>query len=302
MTDVVRTPDERFADLPDFDFEPHYVDWEGLRLHYLDEGEGWPVVCFHGEPTWSFLYRKMVGPLVEAGYRVICPDYFGFGRSDKPTDPGAYSYDRHTDAMAAVLDHLDVTGGTAVVQDWGGPIGLRLAVERPPVFSRLVVMNTGLFTGSAPSEGFMQWRRFAEKNKDDLPVRFVMERSQVREWGEDVLDAYDAPFPDPSHKVGAGQFPLLVPLSTDDPGAATMQSVLAALGNWQEPALVLFSADDPVFTPKLAQRLADHIPGAVGPELIENAGHFLQEDAGEEVALRIAEFLDDTNPGTYAGT
>ena len=168
LMEVFRTPDERFADLPGYDFEPHYSELDGLRLHHLDEGAGDPVVCFHGEPTWAYLYRKMLPPLVAAGHRVICPDYAGFGRSDKPTERGWYTYDRHVELVSRVLDGLDVRDATVVVQDWGGPIGLRWAVENPERVARIVILNTGLFTGRV-SKGFMAWRDFAERNPD-LPV------------------------------------------------------------------------------------------------------------------------------------
>ena len=290
MTDFKRTPDEAFDGVPDYDFEPHWFEWEGLRLHYLDEGEGPPVVLFHGEPTWSFLYRKVIPQLTSAGYRAIAPDYFGFGKSDKPTDPDSYSYDLHTRAMAALLSDLGTEGACAVVQDWGGPIGLRLAVEQGPMFSSLSILNTGLFTGGKMSEGFMAWRKFVEAS-EDLPIRFIMERSMITDWGDDVLNAYEAPFPDRSYKEGAHRFPLFVPTNPNDVGADVMTKVKDQLESWQDPTQVMFSTADPVFVPKVGERFVERIPGARELELVEDAGHFLQEDQGQEVGRRIAAFL-----------
>lgn len=287
---ILRTPDERFDEVPDYPFEPNWFEWEGVRLHYLDEGAGPPVVLLHGEPTWSFLYRKIIPVLVDAGYRAIAPDYFGFGKSDKPTDPEAYTFDAHTASMEALLDSLHLSNATVVVQDWGGPIGLRLATEHPDVFSRLSILNTGLFTGGAISEGFMTWRRFVEKS-EDLPIRFIMERSMVEPWPDNVLDAYEAPYPDRSYKEGAHRFPLIVPIADTDPGAATMLAVRKSLEEWAKPTQVLFSTSDPVFVPKVGERFVERIPGAGELELVEGAGHFLQEDQGEEVGRRIATFL-----------
>jgi haloalkane dehalogenase len=288
-----RTPDGRFAGLPGFPYAPHYLDWEGLRLHYLDEGTGPPVVLFHGEPTWCFLYRKVAAVLLAAGYRVIAPDYPGFGRSDKPLDPGFYTYDRHTSAAGAVVEHLGLEEATAVVQDWGGPIGLRLAVENPRRFTRLAVLNTALFTGP-PSEGFGRWRAFAAR-QEDLPVGLVMRRSLVQPASDEVIAGYEAPFPDASFKAGVHRFPQIVPTSPGDAGADVMRDVEAALTSWSGPALVLFSTEDPVFPLEVGRRFAEAIPGAGPLETIEGAGHFLQEDQGELVGERLVEFLRRTD-------
>jgi haloalkane dehalogenase len=289
--DVFRTPDERFTGLPGYDFEPHYVQVDGLRLHYLDEGEGDPIVCFHGEPTWSYLYRKMIPPLVAAGHRVIAPDYVGFGRSDKPTDRSWYTYDRHVEMMSALLDEVDVRDATVVVQDWGGPIGLRWATEHPDRAARLVVMNTGLFAGQV-NEAFMAWRNFAERNPD-LPVGFVIQSATATDVPQEVIDAYEAPWPDAASKAGVAQFPLIVPTSEDAPGVAEMNQARDRLGGWDEPALVCFSDSDPIFTPKAGQRFVDLIPGARELVVIEGAAHFLQEDKGEQIAGEINRFLED---------
>jgi haloalkane dehalogenase len=289
--DAFRTPDDRFEGLPGFDFEPHYAEVNGLRMHYVDEGAGEPVVCFHGEPTWAYLYRKMVPPLTAAGRRVIAPDYVGFGRSDKPTERSWYTYDRHVEHVSELLEELDLRDATVVVQDWGGPIGLRWAVENEDRVGSLVILNTGLFTGGQrASEAFMAWRDFAERNPD-LPVGFVIQSATKSELPQEVLDAYEAPFPNVESKAGAAQFPLLVPLEEGDPGAAEMRAVSEHLARWKKPALVCFSDSDPIFTPRAGQRFVDHIPGAAPLYVTEGAAHFLQEDKGEEIAGAIDEFL-----------
>jgi haloalkane dehalogenase len=290
--EIYRTPDERFADLPGFAYEPRYAEVGGLRMHYVDEGEGSPVVCFHGEPSWSFLYRKTLPPLVEAGHRVICPDLVGFGRSDKPTDLGWYSYDRHVEHAAGLLDQLDLTGATVVVQDWGGPIGLRWAVEHADRVDRLVIMNTGLFTGRV-SKGFLQWRAFAERNPD-LPIGMVVQGATTTDLDPAIVVAYEAPFPNAESKAGAATFPLLVPIDESSPGAAEMAAVMDALSRWEKPALVAFSDFDPVFpAPKAGQVFVDLIPGAGEQVVIEGGGHFLQEDRGEVIAAVILKWLAD---------
>jgi haloalkane dehalogenase len=287
--DVFRTPDERFENLPGFDFEPRYADVDGLRMSYLDEGSGDPVVCFHGEPTWSYLYRKMIGPLVGAGHRVVVPEYAGFGRSDKPTDRDWYTYDRHVEYVTNLLEPLDLTNATVVVQDWGGPIGLRWAVENDDRVGRLVILNTGLFAGQV-NEAFMAWRNFAERNPD-LPVGFIINSATKTEVPQEVIDAYEAPWPNAESKAGVAQFPLLVPISEDATGVAEMNAARDALSRWEKPALVCFSDSDPIFPPKAGQRFVDQIPGAQELRVIEGAAHFLQEDKGEEIAGHINEFL-----------
>jgi haloalkane dehalogenase len=290
--DVFRTPDERFEGLPGYDFEPHYAEVDGLRLHYVDEGSGPPIVCFHGEPTWAYLYRKMLPPLVGAGNRVVCPDFAGFGRSDKPTDRGFYTYDRHVELVTALLEQADVRGATAIVQDWGGPIGLRWAVENADRVDRLVILNTGLFTGRV-SKGFMAWRDFAEKNPD-LPVGFIIQSATTTELPDDVLAAYEAPFPNAESKAGAAQFPLLVPIEADQPGAAEMGAVVDELSRWDKPALVAFSDSDPVFPfPRAGERFSGTIPAAGEQIRIEGAAHFLQEDRGELIAEHVLRFLGE---------
>ena len=295
MADVFRTPDERFASLPGYDFEPRYLDVDGLRLHYVDEGSGRPVVCFHGEPTWAYLYRKVARPLLEAGERVVAVDMPGFGRSDKPTDRRWYTYDRHSEHVSQVLDGLDLRDATVVVQDWGGAIGLRWAVDNADRVERLVVMNTGLFTGRV-SKGFMAWREFAERNPD-LPIGFIVDGGSTSELSDEVKAAYEAPFPTPESKAGAAAFPLLVPTSDDDPGADVMRAVSDELSRWDKPALVMFSDSDPVFPyPRSGQVFCDLIPGASEQVRIEGAAHFLQEDRGEEIGERVLALLRDGLP------
>jgi haloalkane dehalogenase len=291
--DVFRTPDERFEGLPGYDFEPHYADVDGLRMHYLDEGQGDPIVCFHGEPTWSYLYRKMIPTLTGAGHRVIAPDYPGFGRSDKPTERGWYTYDRHVETVTRLLEGLDARDATVVVQDWGGPIGLRWAMENPDRVERLVILNTGLFAGQV-SEAFMAWRDFAERNPD-MPVAFVIQSATVTELSEEILEAYEAPWPNVASKAGVAQFPLLVPLNENDPGVAEMNVVREQVSKWDRPALVCFSDSDPIFTPKAGQRFVDLIPGAGELRVVERAAHFLQEDKGEEIAGEINSFLEEAD-------
>jgi haloalkane dehalogenase len=296
MADLYRTPDERFENLPGYGFEPHWHDAGGLRMHYVDEGSGSPVVCFHGEPSWAYLYRKMLPPLVDAGRRMICPDLPGFGRSDKPTDRGWYSYDRHVEHVSGLLAALDLRDACVVVQDWGGPIGLRWAMENADRVARLVILNTGLFSGRV-SEGFMNWRNFAERNPD-LPVGFVIQSATTTELPPEIVAAYEAPFPDARSKAGAAQFPLLVPIDDDQPGAAAMRSVADELSRWHEPALVVFSDSDPVFPyPRAGNYFCDLIPGAGEQVKIEGASHFLQEDRGEQIAEEIVRFLRGQTPG-----
>jgi haloalkane dehalogenase len=286
--EVFRTPDERFTGLPGFEYEPRYVEVDGLRLHHVDEGSGPVVVCFHGEPSWSFLYRHMVDALVASGQRVVCPDFVGFGRSDKPTAPGWYSYDRHVEMVSAHLARLDLDGVTVVVQDWGGPIGLRWAVENQERVARLVILNTGLYTGRV-SEGFLRWREFVERTPD-LPIGAIVQAGSGTELAPEVVAAYDAPFPTPESKAGAARFPLLVPMSDDDPGAAEMIAVREELSRWQKPTLVCFSDSDPVFPyPAAGAFFTELVPGAGEQVRIAGAGHFLQEDAGPEIAAAMLE-------------
>ena len=281
--DVFRTPDERFASLPGYPYEPQYAEVDGLRLHHLDEGSGPAVLCFHGEPSWSYLYRHMLARLVEKGNRVVCPDLVGFGRSDKPMDQAWYTYERHVDVVTRHLEQIELDQVTVVVQDWGGPIGLRWAVEHADQVARLVVLNTGLFTGRV-SKGFMAWRDFAERTPD-LPIGLILQGATTSDLAPEVVAAYEAPFPTPESKAGAQRFPLLVPLTAEDPGVPEMQATRDALSRWDKPALVAFSDTDPVFPfPKAGEQFTELIPTAGEQVCIEGAAHFLQEDRGRHIA------------------
>ena len=291
----MRTPDERFEGLPGFPFEGHFREQNGLRLAHLDEGEGPPVLFFHGEPTWSYLWRKVMPPVLEAGYRSIAPDLAGFGRSDKPTDIGWYSYDRHVELMSGLLSELDVRDATAVVHDWGGPIGLRLAVEQPERITRLVIMDTGLFTGHQKmTEAWIAFRDFVERT-EDLPVGMLVRRACLSDPGDEVTAAYEAPFPDPGSKAGARAFPLMLPTKPDDPGGEAGQHVLEALRENDAPTLTLWADSDPIIPPKVGKRFCEAI-GRPEPQLIEGASHFLQEDAGERIAEELLRFLGTNEP------
>jgi haloalkane dehalogenase len=280
--DIFRTPDERFENLSGYAFEPHYVEVDGLRLHHLDEGSGQTVLCFHGEPDWSYLYRHMLTALVAAGHRVVCPDLVGFGRSDKPTDQHWYTYERHVDFTTRHLEQIELQDVTVVVQDWGGPIGLRWAVEHAEQVGRLVIMNTGLFAGRV-SKGFMAWREFAERTPD-MPIGRIMQSATSTELGDEVIAGYEAPFPTPESKAGAQRFPLLVPLSETDPGVSELLAVKDELSRWTKPALVAFSDLDPVFPyPQSGEQFTNLIPSAGEQVRIEGAAHFLQEDRGPQI-------------------
>lgn len=290
MADVFRTPDERFADLPGYDFEPRYLDVDGLRLHYVDEGSGRPVVCFHGEPTWAYLYRKVAQPLLDAGERVIAVDMPGFGRSDKPVDRGWYSYERHFEHVSRVLASLEVEDATVVVHDWGGAVGLRWAVENHDRVGRLAIFNTGLFTGRV-SKGILAWRDYAARNPD-LPIGSIIDAGTATDLAPGVKEAYEAPFPTPESKAGAAAFPLLIPIADADPCARLMREVADELSRWEKPALVMFSDSDPVTPyPRAGQVFCDLIPGAGEQVPVEGAAHFLQEDSGEEIGGRVLELL-----------
>jgi haloalkane dehalogenase len=291
--EAYRTPDERFEGLPEYTFDAHYVEQDGLRMHYVDEGTGAPVLLLHGEPTWAFLYRKMI-PTIAFVARAVAPDYFGFGRSDKPTRIEDYSYDFHYASIERFADELDLREAIVVVQDWGGPIGLRLAVERPDRVAGLVILNTGVGAGRAPSEEWLRFREFVRRVGADLVPGQLIRISAVTELADEVVEAYNAPFPTPESKAGVLAFPELVPTEVDHPSAAKMIEVRAALELWERPALVLFSDSDPIFSTAAAERMAERIPGAGPAETITGAGHFLQEEKGEEIAERIVRFLTES--------
>jgi len=291
--DAFRTPDERFERLPGYGFAPRYLEQDGLRMHYLDEGDGAPILLLHGEPSWAFIYRNMIPPLARVG-RVVAPDYFGFGRSDKPTRVEDYSYDFHYRSIERLAGELDLRDATVVVQDWGGPIGFRLAVEQPERVGRLVILNTGIGAGAAPSEEWLRFRAFVRRIGAELLPGQLIRVSCVSELDEGVVEAYNAPFPTPESKAGVLAFPELVPTDLDHPSAPKMLEVRAGLERWEKPALVLFSNSDPIFTPRAAERMAALVPGAGPAEIVDGAGHFLQEEKGEEIARRIMCFLDES--------
>jgi haloalkane dehalogenase len=259
-------------------------------MHYVDEGEGDPILLLHGEPTWAFLYRKMIPPLSAVG-RVVAPDYYGFGRSDKPIRIEDYSYDFHYASIEQLAEALDLRTTTVVVQDWGGPIGLRLAVEHPDRVERLVVLNTWVGAGWTPPEEWFRFRALVRRVGPDFLPGQLIRITCVSALDDDVVEAYNAPHPTPESKAGALAFPELVPTEPDHPSAAKMLEVGAALERWDRPALVLYSDSDPVFTVDVAERMAARIPGSGPAEIVSGAGHFLQEEKGEDVAERIVRFL-----------
>jgi haloalkane dehalogenase len=289
-TETVRTPEMALEGLPDFPFAAHYRELDGLRLAHVDEGEGAPVIFVHGEPTWSFLWRKVIAPVRDAGYRCIAPDLAGFGRSDKPTDVGWYSYDRHTAMTASLLEDLDVRGATIVVHDWGGPIGLRLAIEHAERIERLVILDTGLFTGhQRMTDAWTAFRDFVERT-EDLPIGLLVRGACKDDPGEEVIAAYDAPYPDAASKAGARAFPLMIPRSPDEPGAAAGQRVQDALREDRRPTLILWADSDPILPPTVGERFASAI-NRPPPRPIEHASHFLQEDQGPLIGELIAQWL-----------
>ena len=290
MSEVFRTPDERFAGLDGWAYEPRYLEQEGLRMHYVEEGAGDPILLLHGEPTWGYLYRQAMPALAAAG-RVVAPDYLGFGRSDKPTDGEWYTYDRHYRSIERLVAELGLERLTVVVHDWGGPIGLRLAVEHPEAVDRLVVLNTGIGAGRAPSDTWLRFRELVRRTGTELSAGRMVAAGCARGLSEEAMAAYDAPFPTPESKTGLIAFPELVPTELDHPSAAAMQAVREALRRWQKPALVLFGDSDPIFPPDAAERMAALIPGAGPAETLARAGHFVQEDGGDELGQRIASWL-----------
>jgi haloalkane dehalogenase len=300
---ALRTPDDRFQNLSGYSFTPHYADvadGEGgsLRMHYVDEGprDAAPVLLLHGEPSWSYLYRKMIPALVAAGHRCVAPDLVGFGRSDKPTRREDYTYARHVEWLRELLfDRLDLTHITLVCQDWGGLLGLRLAAEHEARFDRVVAANTFLPTGdSSPGDAFLAWRKFSQEVPVFATSRILQGATQTK-LPDDVLAAYDAPYPDESYKAGARQFPTLVPASPDDPATEANRRAWTVFERWTKPFLTAFSDSDPI-TAGGDVLFQKRIPGCKGQPhtTIVGGGHFLQEDKGEELAAVTADFIART--------
>lgn len=300
---ILRTPDEGFENLPDYNFAPNYLqvkssDNTEIRIHYVDEGEkdAEPVLMLHGEPSWSFLYRTMIPEFVKAGYRAIAPDLVGFGKSDKPSEREDYTYQAHVDWMRSWLDQLDLTNITLVCQDWGGLIGLRLVAENPDRFARVVTANTFLPTGEQPAnDAFLAWRDFSQTTPE-FPIGNIISGATTSDLSAAIVSAYDAPFPSEEYKAGARQFPTLVPITTDDPASAANKAAWKVLSQWDKPWLTAFSDKDPI-TAGMDKAFQDMVPGAKNQNhtVIENGGHFLQEDKGPELAQATIKFMGD-NP------
>lgn len=290
--EVFRTPEERFDDLPDFPYEPHYREWHGMRLSHVDEGDGPPIVMLHGEPTWSFLYRKVMDPLLEAGYRCIAPDLPGFGRSDKPTNEDWYSYENHTASVTSLLEELDLRDVTLVMQDWGGPIGFRAAtMEVPERIGRFVVMDTGVFTVEQQmSDEWLRFRDFVARMRDTPIKRLIRGACKIPPPPE-ALAAYEAPFPNVESKAGVRIFPQLIPLEPDAPGAAEGRAVAEALTQDTRPTLLLWADSDPILSLEPVGYGMQRLLQAEDITVIEDAGHFLQEDQGGRIGELIADWL-----------
>ena len=299
MMQVLRTPDDRFAAIPDYPFAPHYAQvtdratQQALRLHYIDEGpaSAAPVLLMHGEPSWSFLYRNFVAPLTAAGHRVVAPDLIGFGKSDKPADRADYTYERHVEWMSDWLTGIDLRDITLFCQDWGGLIGLRLVAAFPERFARLVIANTALPVGTGWSEGFYAWLKFSQ-SVAEFPTGFIVNGGVTRDLTPAEMAAYDAPFPDETFKAGARQFPTLVPVTPEHASVAENRAAWTVLGGFQKPVLTCFSDKDAV-TAGGEKAFIDRIPGASGQPhtIIKGGGHFLQEDAADELAALINAFI-----------
>ncbi len=290
--DILRTPDECFAALPGYPFAPHYVDIDGVRIHYVDEGSGAPILLMHGEPSWSYLYRKMIPILASAGHRVIAPDLVGFGRSDKPARIEDYSYARHVAWISGLVEALDLREATIFGQDWGGLIGLRVAVENDDRFARIVAANTGLPTGDFKMPDI--WHAFKEHvlTTPTLHIAGLVASGCRNHMSDEIKAAYDAPYPAEEYKAGARAFPQLVPISPEDPARDANLAAWKSLEQWTKPFLTLFSDSDPI-TRGGDGLFRARVPGCEDQphRTIEGAGHFLQEDAGEAVASAIVEWL-----------
>ena len=295
MIEFIRTPDENFKNLPNYAFEPNYIDINGLRMHYVDEGakEADPILMLHGEPTWSYLYRHMIPICAAAGHRVIAPDLIGFGKSDKPIDIKGYSYQSHMDWMLHFIEALDLKNITLVCQDWGSLIGLRLAAENESRFKAIVVGNGMLPTGDQePPKAFKIWKKFA-LNSPWFPIARIVESGSFKSFSKDERRAYDAPFPNKKYKAGARAFPALVPTTTDNPATQANRAAWEILKKWDKPFLTTFSNGDPI-TRGGDKYMRNLIPGSNGqPHKTLKGGHFLQEDSGTEFAMAVNQLLSN---------
>ena len=298
---ILRTPDNQFQNLPDYPFEPHYLEIGdrsadvGIRIHTIDEGDpgSQPVLMLHGEPSWSFLYRKMVAPFVQAGYRVVAPDLPGFGKSDKPASRTDYSYARHVAWMLDWLQAMDLNNIILICQDWGGLIGLRLVAAEPQRFARVVTSNTMLPTGDhSPGEAFLKWQQFSQE-VPVFPTGKIVNGGTVTDLPDEIIAAYDAPFPDESYKEGARQFPLLVPTTADNPESQANRDAWKVLMDFEKPWLCAFGDSDPI-TGAAAPVIQKLVPGCQGQPhtTLRGGGHFIQEDCGEELAQVVLDWLD----------
>jgi haloalkane dehalogenase len=291
---LLRTPDERFENLPDFPYEPNYLMVDEIRIHYIDEGPNdvETILLMHGETSWAFLYRHMIPILVEAGYRVVVPDLVGFGRSDKPTEKEDHTYAKHVKWITEVVNSLDLKRITLFCQNWGSLIGLRVAIENQERFSRIVLGNGGLPTGEqGMTDAFLTWRKFSRESPA-FDVGRLIQGATTTKLSKEIMRGYDAPFPDDTFKAGARIMPSLVPISTDDPEHEANKKGSEQFGKWEKPFLTAFSDSDPV-TRGGDRFWQQYVPGAKGQKhtIIKNAGHFLQEDKGPEIANLIIEFI-----------
>lgn len=290
----VRTDDARFGRIPDFPYEPMYVEVDGLRMAYVDVGPSTatPVLLLHGEPTWGFLYRRMIPPLVEAGFRCVVPDLIGFGRSDKPVDRSIYTYARHVAWMKEFLDVVSLPPATLFAQDWGGLIGLRVAAEQPERFDRIAIGNTGLPVGESLGDGFDGWLHASQTMNFMDAGRMLQRATQARELTDSEMDAYRAPFPDEEYMAGARQFPTLVPITPDHGGVQENLAAWEVLESWAKPLLTLWCPGDPVLG-HLHHEFIERVPGAADQphQEFEPGGHFLQDDRGEDVATALIAWM-----------
>jgi len=295
---LLRTPDERFENLPDFPYEPHYLEVDEVRIHYVDEGprDAEVILLMHGEPSWSFLYRQMIPILVKAGFRTVAPDLVGFGRSDKPAEKEDHTYAKHVKWMTELVKLLDLQKITLFCQNWGSLIGLRVAIENQDRFSRIVLSNGGLPTGEQPmNEAFLNWRR-TSRESPNFDIKFFIQMGTTSRLTDDILAGYDAPFPDDTYKAGARILPSLVPISTDDPEHEANKKAFEEFGKWEKPVLTAFSDSDPI-TRGGDRFWQQYVPGAKGQNhtTIKGAAHFVQEDKGPELAELMIEFIKN-NP------